>query len=162
LCSWLPDNLPEIGSVPPHRWQSPSWRDRATSGPATPASGVTELLCGEHWDGVGDGFGSRADDLNSIVTTKSPSERGLSEVGSPRSKACGRTSNTNRHAHHRRCVVAGAIPNVRYCRNRANQDESRQHRETGNARQGWVVPLGIRPSKGQFEPALICWGTNSS
>jgi hypothetical protein len=88
-----------------------------------------KLFCRERGDRVADGFGSRADNFDSIVATESPSSnRGFGEVGSSVHKACRGTSKPDRHAHHGRCIVSGAIANIRRCCRRADQDESRQHR----------------------------------
>jgi hypothetical protein len=118
------DTMVEASVLGPRETPS-SARD---AGRALP-SGITELFCGERWDRVGDGFGSRANNFDSVVTTESASSnRGFGEVGSSVHKACGWTSKPDGHAHHGRCIVAGAIANIRRCRRRADKDESRQHR----------------------------------
>jgi len=129
-------------------------------GPNRPSEAQTlgpSLFCGKRWDRIADGFGSRADNLDSVFAAESPPESGLGEVGSRIRKTCGRTSKPDRHAHHGRCIVAGTIANVRRCCRRADQDKSRQHRWVpggmrGRAKSkrlpGLAVPSGIRPSKG--------------
>jgi len=98
-------------------------------------------FCGERWNRIADGFGSRADDFDSIVATEPPStNRGFGEIGSPVHKACGGTSKPDGHAHHGRCIVAGAVANIRRCRRRTDQDESCQHRCVPS-----VVKIRARP-----------------
>jgi hypothetical protein len=76
---------------------------------------IPELLRREHRNRVADSFGRRADNLDPVVATEWPSNRALSEVGSPVHKTYGGTSEADRHAHHGRCIVAGAIANIRRC-----------------------------------------------
>jgi hypothetical protein len=87
-----------------------------------------ELFCRQHWNKVPDSFGSRADNLDPVIAAEPPLECGIRKVGSAIPKARGGTSESDRQAHHSRCIVEGAIANIRRCCRRTDQDESRQHR----------------------------------
>ena len=110
----------------------------ASQGERTSKKGATDfyrayvgpqLLFGSQLrDGGIDRFASDADDLDLVVDSEFLTDRGLSQIGLPMHKACGRISGLDRQKHHRGRIVARAVPKIGRDRGRTDQDQSCQHR----------------------------------
>ena len=126
-----------------------SWKDaiRATRRRATPIRGARRearrhgFVPPPAWSGEsrsGESAGgddvSDAHDLDALVGREVLADRGLGQEGLAVHHAHGREQEVLRHQENLRSIVPAAIPQVRRNRQRADEDESRDHDSVASAK----------------------------
>ena len=65
--------------------------------------------------------------LTPVIVAEVPPDGASSQIGLRLHQACSRMSKLGGHAHDRRRIVTGTVPDIGYDRGRANQDEGGDH-----------------------------------
>jgi len=78
-------------------------------------------------DGGSDCLASHANDLDPIIGVELLPDRSVSQVGLSVHKACSRVCELGRDAQDYPGILAGAVAHIGYGRERADQDERREH-----------------------------------